>query len=54
MEEIGLEEWKYMIKMGALTRGYIGTPSVEKEIAEFANSCLQAIFIWKYVTFVEH
>ena len=38
MEEIGLEEWKYMIKMGALTHGYIGTPSVEKEIAECTNS----------------
>jgi len=38
MEKIGLEEWKYMIKMGALTRGHIGTPSVEKEIAECANT----------------
>jgi predicted acylesterase/phospholipase RssA len=37
MEEIGLEEWKYMIKMGALTRGYISTPSIEKDIAECAN-----------------
>jgi len=34
MKEIGLEEWKNMTRMKALTRGYIRTPSVEKEIAE--------------------
>ena len=38
MEEIGLEEWKNMVKIGALTRGYINTSSVEKEIAECASS----------------
>jgi hypothetical protein len=42
MEEIGLEEWKDMIKMGALTRGYIGTSSVEKEIAKCANSLFKS------------
>jgi len=38
MEEIGLEEWKNMTRIGALTRGYIRTPSVEKEVAECAAS----------------
>jgi Patatin-like phospholipase len=38
MEEIGLEEWKNMTRIGALTRGYIRTPSVEKEMAGCAAS----------------
>jgi predicted acylesterase/phospholipase RssA len=38
MDEIGLEEWKNMIKMGALTRGYLRTPLVEKEMERCAES----------------
>ena len=38
MDEIGLEEWKEMIKMAALTRGYLRTPLVEKEMELCAES----------------
>jgi predicted acylesterase/phospholipase RssA len=38
MDEIGLEEWKDMIKMAALTRGYLRTPLVEKEMERCAES----------------
>ena len=38
MEEIGLEEWKNMIKIGALTRGYLRTPLVETEMERCAKS----------------
>ena len=40
MEEIGLEEWRKTTKMGALTRGYLGTPSVESEIERCAENLL--------------
>jgi Patatin-like phospholipase len=39
MDEIGLEEWKEITKMGALTRGYLATPSVETNMEECAK-CL--------------
>jgi predicted acylesterase/phospholipase RssA len=38
MEQIGLEEWKKITKMGALTRGYLATPSVETNVEECAKS----------------
>ena len=38
MEEIGLEEWKKITKMGALTRGYLN--SVENEIERCAMNLL--------------
>jgi len=37
MDEIGLEEWKNMVKIGALTRGYLRTPVVEKEVEQCAE-----------------
>ena len=40
MDEIGLEEWRKTAKMGALTRGYLGTPSVESEIERCAENLL--------------
>jgi predicted acylesterase/phospholipase RssA len=40
MDDIGLEEWRENIKMGALTRGYLGTPSVAHEIEECAEILL--------------
>jgi predicted acylesterase/phospholipase RssA len=38
MEEIGLEEWRKITKMGALTRGYLN--SIEKEIERCAENVL--------------
>jgi len=40
MDEIGLEEWRDMIKMSALTRSYLLTPSVESELEQCAESLL--------------
>jgi len=38
MEEICLEEWKEITKMGALTRGYLATPPIESNIEECAKT----------------
>ena len=38
MDEIGLEEWKNMAKIGSLTRGYLRTPMVEKEMERCAEN----------------
>jgi len=38
MDEIGLEEWKKMTKMGALARGYLATRSVETIVEECAKT----------------
>jgi hypothetical protein len=38
MEEIGLEEWKKIKKMGALTRGYLATPSIEASVEKCAKT----------------
>jgi predicted acylesterase/phospholipase RssA len=38
MEQIGLEEWKKITKMGALTRGYLATPSIEVNVEECAKN----------------
>ena len=38
MEEFGIEEWKKIPKMGALTRSYLATPSVETDIEECTKS----------------
>lgn len=38
MEQIGLEEWKKITKMGALTRGYLATPSIEANVEECAKN----------------
>jgi hypothetical protein len=38
MDQIGLEEWKKIPKMGALTRGYLATPSTEANVEECAKN----------------
>jgi Patatin-like phospholipase len=38
MDELGLEEWKHTQKIGALTRGYLRNPAVEKEMEQCARS----------------
>jgi predicted acylesterase/phospholipase RssA len=42
MDEIGLEEWRNMIKMSALTRSYLRTPAVESELRRCAESLLNS------------
>ena len=38
MEEIGLEEWNMITKIGALTRNYLATPFIETNLKECAKS----------------
>ena len=40
MEEIGLEEWKKITKMGALTRRYLSDPSVQNVMRQCSKSLL--------------
>ena len=40
MEEIGLEEWKKVTKIGALTRGYLSTPSIQVDIEQCSENLL--------------
>ena len=45
MEEIGLEEWKKITKMGALTRGYLATPSIEASVEKCAKTLSDPVSI---------